>query len=303
MELDERARRAAADLRDAGNQARFTSHPPIAFARYRAVLVVAAVALVAMPAAWLWSHADTTVGRATPTSPESIEALADAYVSALNSGDAPSLHGLSTTTAAYADFVFGLDSNGALAGVATAAFDNPVSYLTARDVSLLEVTAAPLRSGSTMAIPVRVVDPEHTLTGFVVLKLEEQGTTFLIAGSVTVLAAPEVELDDSAAAVVERYIAAWNTGEATEVMPYLATDATVWDSMQRANPTLAWRGDAVRMFINSSMGFTVETIGPMMASGPFLAVPNRLRAPGDTSEGLSVLLVHDGLILFHGFAQ
>jgi ketosteroid isomerase-like protein len=303
MELDERARLAAAELRDAGHQARYTSRPPGALVRYRRAVAVAALALVALPMAWLWSRPATTVGSATSTTPESIETLVDAYVAALNSGDAPSLHGLSTTAAAYADLVFVLDSQGAPTGVATAAFDNPASYLAARGASLLEATAAPIQSGASVALPVRGVNTEHTLTGFVVLTVEEVESTFLIAGSVTILAVPEVELDDSATEVVESYIAAWNTGEAAEVLPFLANDATVWDSMQRANPTLAWRGDAVRMLITSSMWFTVETTGPMMTSGPFLAVPNRLQAPGDASEGLSVLLVDDGLILFHGFSQ
>jgi hypothetical protein len=304
MTLDEMARAAVADLRTATAQARFTVRGPTA-RRRRWILGLAAAAVIAIlaPLVWLVGPGNRTLGGPPMVSPTTPEELVEAVYTALGAQDDAALAALATPNARHGSYL--LESAVGETPVLTPGASYPYDRagLATAGPILVETTGAPIVSGDAVAVPVRYLYPDRVLTGFDLYVLTEVPFGLRIKGGASFLGQFDLAPDSQASLSIAAYITAWNRGAPAEVMASLGVNAVIWDDVGTGDATAARRGDEVSDFIATSLWFDVEMTGSAVASGPFLAVPNRLLASTDTSEGITVLLIHDGLIYLHAFAQ
>ena len=168
----------------------------------------------------------------------------------------------------------------------------------------IEVLGEPIVSGNAVAVPVAYTYPEPAgvLTGFDLLVLVPTGHGWLVGGAATFVAAAGLEADQAAfRAIIEADVSAFNDGDVEGDLALFSADAVMWDDVTSSDAT--YTGDALAEFIAESVYFDVEITGELVFSGPFAIVPNRLVAATDSSEGISLYWIRDGLIALHAFGQ
>lgn len=240
----------------------------------------------------------TPVAVKTPAG--SVDELVVALYAALDAYDDEAFRALSTDGARHAVFFY----DGTGHGEITANFAVANYRLAASGIESIEILGDPIVSGEAVAIPVRYRYPEGDYVGFDVIIAEQQtGGGVLISGGVTFLADPDLAADPTAIPVIETEVAAWNAGGAAGVLATMHDDAAFWDDLDGVDPTTLYTGSALENFISTSLWFNVEITAEPTTSGPFIAVPNRLTASGDSSEGISIFLIRDGKIALHAYAQ
>lgn len=322
MRLDEHARRAAAELQEAGRRAQFTVVPPgTRSPRWWPIAAVAATIVLAVgtPLAWRLASTDdgfadspTTTRSVTSTSSTvvatstvaavktpagSVDELVTALYAALNSDDDAALRSLSTDEARHAVYWAGAALQGIQTDFAIATY-----RLATSGIDRIELLGEPIVSGNTITIPVRYFYvAEGPYLGFDVLVTEAVDGGLLISGGATLFADENLAVDPAGVTVIEAEHAAWNANDADGVVANFATNGTFWETMP--DPEATHTGDDLRSFVTDSLWFEVEITADPTTSGPFIAVPNRLVAATDESEGISIYLIRDGKITLHSFAQ
>jgi hypothetical protein len=166
----------------------------------------------------------------------------------------------------------------------------------------IEVLGEPIVSGNALAVPVAYDYPEGLLTGFDLLVLAPTGDGWLVAGGATFIAVRGLEADQAALpAINEADVAAWNEGDAAGVLALYRADAMFWE--QVTDVATAYTGTALEEWVAGNLYFDVEITGDPVYSGPFAVVPNRLVLGAESSEGISLYWIQDGLIALHAFGQ
>lgn len=227
----------------------------------------------------------------------SVDDLVTRLYAALNGGDDAGLRALSTEAARHVVYWAGTATAGIQTDFAIANYRMATS-----GIESIEILGEPILSGATITVPVRYHYPsEGDYIGFDVLVTTEAEGGLLIVGGATIFADQAVTLDPTALAVIEAEHAAWNDEDATAVVANFAADGMFWDNLTDAAAT--YTGEALMTFVISSQWFDVEITAEPVTSGPFIAVPNRLVAPDDSSEGISIYLIRDGKITLQAFAQ
>ncbi|MBI5157162.1 MAG: hypothetical protein HZA58_04020 [Acidimicrobiia bacterium] len=248
------------------------------------------------------TQATTTTGAATTvaaakTPAATVDELVAGLYAALNAHDDDALRALSTDEARHAVYWANASSQGIQADFAIATYRMATS-----GIEEIEILGDPIVSGQTVTVPVRYhYAGEGPYIGFDVLVTGAAAGGLLLAGGTTLFADESLTLDPTALVVVEAERIAWNDGDADAVLDTIAENGLFWDDLTNVEAT--YQGDELRGFVMSSLWFEVETTGEPTPSGPFLAVPNRLVAATDESEGISIYLIRDGKITLHSFAQ
>jgi len=168
----------------------------------------------------------------------------------------------------------------------------------------IEVLGEPIVSGNAVAVPVAYDYPEGVLTGFDLMVLVPTGHGWLLGGAATFVAIGNSQADAAQVqTLTEAESATWNGGDAEAVLALYGTDAMFWSDV--TSPDSAYTGDALAHFVGGTVyDFDVEGTGEPVVSGPFAVVPNHLvTGVSDTSDGISLYWIQDGLIALHAFGQ
>jgi len=328
MKLDDLGRRAAAEVREATRQARFTARAPgsgrplrarpaVAVGAAAVVLAVGLPLLFVMrpwgrevlePGTTTTTQAATTTQATTTTAstaePEKapaadVDELVERLYAALNDMDDDAFRALSAEGARHA--VYFTDGT---TGSITTSFAHDDYRLASAGYLSIDVLGEPIKSGYAVAIPVTYTypEPDGVLTGFDLVVLVPTGHGWLLSGGATFLAAPGLEPDQAATrATIEADFAAFSAGDVEGDLALFGADAMVWDDV--TSPDATYRGDALAEFIAESTWFDAEITGELVFSGPFAVVPTRLVASADSSEGISLYWIQNGLIALHAFGQ
>ncbi len=327
MKVDDRLRRAADEVREAGREARFTvrapgsrpfwARPVVVFSAAAAVALAIGVPLLLLHGPWrgrvlgpgptttlaTTTLATTTTGVPTTTTlapgetpVASVEELVTGIFAALTAGDAGSFQGL------FADDTWhGIYTVQGGAGDLVESVDND-TYLPVGEAweVLGDVTVA----GNVAVTPVQATYPETRDTagawvGFDVTVVEAVPGGFLGGIGIALLAevnAPGYAETDPA--VVEELLAAqaaaWAVGDIDGVLAGYWEMATYMDGLTFGTISAAEMAD---FYAGMRLGF----VGEPVISGPFFAVVTRVTdlASGVVADGVSLYWVREGQIALH----
>jgi hypothetical protein len=340
MKLDDLARRAAAEVREASREARFTvrapgSRPP--WARPLAALGAAAVVLaVGVPLLLLYgpwispvtdgsttttavvtttlapttteaptstTEAPTTTAAAAKTPMPTVDEVVAAYYATGNAGDWDAFRALSTDDCMHAIYYVEGRTGAISDNISHADYDFASDPLQG-----IEVLGPAVVSERVVAIPVAYTypDPTGVLTGFDVLVVRYVEGGLLVGGVASFLAddRPDLVADPAdARAVIDASRAAFNAEDVEGVLATMSGAAVFWEDMTDAETT--HRGTAaLREFLTDSLFFSVELTGDPVMSGRFLAVPSHHSADsGGFADGMYVFWISDGKIALQAYAQ
>jgi CBS domain-containing protein len=326
MRLDDLARRAAHEVREASREARFSVRAPGSrrplLARPVVAVGAAAVALaVGLPLLFVirpWGRevlepgtTTTTQVPTTTTTPitasgkapaADVDELVERLYSALNGMDNEAFQALSADGAWHS--VYYTDGvNGSIQQ------STPSSHLNLPTAGYrsVEVRGEPILSGSVVAVPVAYTypEPDGVVTGFDVLVLAPTGNGgWLVGGAATFFAADGSTTDPAEARpVIEASSAAFNAKDLEGALATYAEDAILWDDLTDAGATHT--GAVLREFLNDNLYFTVEFTGAPVFSGSFVILPSRhtIDATLHSYEGMYVFWIRDGEIALQAYGQ
>jgi len=330
MKLDDLARRAADEVKEAGRAARFTvrapgswrwGRPAVAFAAAGVALAVG-LPLMFLKGPWrstvlepstttstTQAPTTTTTSTTAPTTTSlapgktpapSVEELVTGIFAALTAEDAEALHGLFADGTWHRIYA-AQGSAGVLGGIVNHTTYQPEgeAWEVLGDVIVAgEVAVAPVR-----ATYAEIHDIAGAWVGFDVMVVEEVAGGFLGGMGITLYAevnAPGYAEADPA--VVEEILAAqaaaWAAGDIAGVLAgYVSTSQPVYI-------TLAHGGTASRSYSNLAdllAGMRLEFTGEPVISGSFVAVATRVTdlASGVSADEFSIYWIEDGMIQLH----
>ena len=334
MKLDDLARRAADEVREASRGARFTVRAPGSrplWARPATALAAAVVVLaVGLPLLILkgpWSRTVlepgpiTTTTAATSTTSTTttevsttlaagktpaatVDELVAAVYAAINAKDSDAVWALTTDDAPhpiyYASVTVGHISDNLLPG-----YDFASSPLQG-----VEVLGEPVVSGDVVAVPVAYTFPADVagvVTGFDLMVIRHVEGGLLVEGAATLYGdnRPDLVPDPADAwALIEASASAFNAGDVEGVLALMGENAALWEDVTDVDAI--YRGTDLSEFLSAKVwGFTVGFTGEPVVSGRFLAVPSRHTntANGVAYDGLYVFWISDGKIALQAYAQ
>ena len=341
MKLDDLGRRAAAEIREATRQARFSAEAPGSrrplWARPLVALgAAAAVLAVGIPLLLLYgpgvgpvtdgstttllvttttavttsTEAPTTTTEAPTTTTEApaktpmptVDELVAAIHAAVNAKDSDAVRALTAEDAGHPVYIV----EGKVGTVST---EITPDYDWSRDLMLgIEVLGESFVSGNVVVTPVRVTypDPDGALTGFDVIVVRHVEGGLLVGGAATFLAddRPDLVADPAEAqALIEASAAAFNADDVEGVLATMSGSAVLWPDMTDTETYL--RGtSALREAITASLWFGVEYTGEPVMSGRFIAVPSRNTDDlGPFYDGVYLFWISDGKIALQAWAQ
>ena len=324
MNVDDRLRRAADEVREAGREARFTvrapgrrpfwARPVVVFSAAAAVALAVGIPLLLLAGPWrstvlvpatttstMVAPTTTQVGTTTTLAPgetpaASVEELVTGIFAALTTGDAEALRGLFLDRTWH--HTYGVQGSVVAGG---GSVDND-TYQPQGEA--WEVLGEVMVAGKVAVTPVQATYAENldiagTYVGFDVIVLEEVAGGFLGGTGLTLFAqldAPGyVEADPAeVAGLLAAQAAAWAAGDIDGVLAGYSEDAKAIDS------SLGYSRDRTRL-ADYYAWFRLEYIGEPVISGPFFAVATRVTdlASGVAADGVSVYWVREGEIGLH----
>jgi len=337
MKLDDLARRAADEVREASREARFTvrapgSRPP--WARPLVALGAAAVVLaIGVPLLLLYgpwvgpvidgstttlpvvtttttAAATTTVATTTTTAGPAktpmptVEELVAAYYATGNAGDWDGFRALNTDDCMHAIYYVEGRTGAISDNISHAAYDF------ASDPNQgIEVLGEFFVSGDGDVVVVPVAwtypDPTGVLTGFDVLVVRHGDGGLLVGGAATFFAddRPDLVADPAEAwALIEASRAAFNADDVEGVLATMSGSAVFWEDMTDVETIHG--GTALREFLTANLMLSIELTGEPVASGRFVAVPGRNTDDrGFFGDGMYVFWISDGKIALQAYAQ
>ena len=314
MKLDDLARRAAHEVREASREARFSvrapgSRRPLLARPAVAVGAAALVLAVGLPLLFVirpWGREVLEPGPTTTLAPAttlaagkvpagSVGELVNGAFAALTAGDAEALHALFANDDHHLIYIV----QGSLGQVAGSI--NNSNYLPSGEA--WEVLGEVIVSGDVGLAPVRVTYAESrdfpgVWVGLDVTVGERVAGGFLGAGGMGLYAEVAAEgYAEADPAVVEELLAAqaaaWAAGDIDGVL------AGYGESAQFLTP-LAVRY-SVSPLADFYAGMRLEFTGEPVISGPFVGVATRVTDPagGVARDGVSIYWIEDGLIRLH----
>ena len=327
MKLDDRGRRAAAEVKEASSRAHFSvrapgSRRPLLARPAVAVGAAAVVLAVGLPLLFVlrpWGQEVLEPGPTTTTTTQTtttttttipgsskrpatdVDELVERLYAALNAMDDEAFRALSADGAQHAVYV-----TDGTTGSITSSFSHDSYRLASAGYLSIEVLGEPIVSGYVVAVPVAYTYPEAAgvLTGFDLAVLAPTGSGWLLGGGVGFLADPGLEADlAEAEASIEASAAAFNADDVDGVLATYAEYGVLWEDVTDAGST--YTGAALRQFLSNNRYFTVEFTAEPAASGPFVVVPSHHTAEATANgfDGMYVFWIRDGEIALQAYAQ
>lgn len=153
----------------------------------------------------------------------------------------------------------------------------------------------PLVVGDLVVVPVTYTYATEVDTGFDMFLVAHVTGGLLVGEGATFYGKPGLAIDPNAVATIEAEAAAWNMADTDAVLATMTSDAAFWEGLAGSTRTIH-SGAGLKTFIEESGWFDVTITGTPVISGVFVAVPNRLSAGSDTSEGISLYDIRNGKI-------
>jgi len=317
MSLDDRGRRAAAEVREAEREARFTvrapgsrpfwARPAVAFSA-AALVLAAGLPLLFLVGPWrsttlVLSTTTTTTSTTTTSTTVSVpgktpvasvgEVMLTIHT-AINESDDAAQRGV-VTDGSFMFFytVHGLepDPTGGTRGM---------WQLLPSSLDQVMETGEMVVSGNTGAAALRVVYPDGGAdVGFNTWRAEPVGGGFLFAGGAWISAEESSGYAEVDPAVVAELLAAqavaWAAGDVDGVL------AGYWEYAKYLDGSTSYESVGPAELADLYGGMRLEFVGEPLISGPFFAVATRVTdlASGVATDGVSVYWVRDGQIALH----
>jgi len=322
MKLDDLGRRAAAEIKEASREARFTvrapgrrpfwARPAWALAAGVAVLAVGLPVLfvvrpwyreVVQPGTTTTSSTTTMAAGKTPAA--TMPDLVASVYAALKAKDSAALWALHADDAGSHFFYYAQEQSGYVSGAITPGYD-----LASDRYQSIEVLGEPVVSGDVVLIPVVYTypEPDGVFTGFEVLRVNRVAGGLLVGGGATFLSdnGPDEIADPAEAwALIQDAAAAANAGDVEGVLATMSGDVLLWEDV--FDPDAKYAGAVAVRQVLTDLGtyFRVEFTGEPVYSGPFVALPSRhtVEASGESVEGLYIFWIRDGKIALQAYAR
>ena len=222
--------------------------------------------------------------------PEASLELVDRVYAALHAKDGAALRALAADGAQHSVYYTDGVTGSEVTSFVAAEFDlehDPLQDVTRH--------GEPLVVGDLVVVPDAFTYATEVDTGFDMFVVTHVPGGLLVGQAATFYGKPGLAIDPNAIATIEAETAAWNMADTEAVLATMTSDAAFWEGLAGSTRTIH-SGAGLKTFIEESSWFDVTITGPPVISGVFVAVPNRLSAGSDTSEGISLYDIRNGKI-------